>query len=107
MPVPPGALAAPPGGAVIPPAAGAASGAGVGEGGADGGADSGGLPAPAPEPLPAPPVPVLPASLQPVSATKASMAMVRSSRLVALANQEGKSTGRDMGAVKRAALCGE
>jgi hypothetical protein len=102
MPVPPGALDAPPGGAVIPPAAGA-SGAGGGEGGADGGADSGGLPAPAPEPAPAPPVPVLPASLQPVSATKANMAMVRSSRLVALANQEGKSTGRDKGAVKRAA----
>ena len=67
--------------------------------GADGGADSGGLP----EPAPAPPVPVLLASLQPVSATKANMAMVRSSRLVALANQESKSTGRDRCALERGA----
>jgi hypothetical protein len=89
MPVPAGALDAPPGGAVMPPAAGA-SGAGGGVEGADGGAESGGLP----ELPPAPLVPVLPASLQPVSATKANMAMDRSSRLVALANQEGKSTGR-------------
>lgn len=97
MPEPPGALDAPPGGgAVMPPAAGAsgAEGAGGGEGGAEGGADNGGLPAPVPPP--APPVPVLPASLQPVSASKARMAMVSSSRLVALANQEGKSTGRDI-----------
>jgi hypothetical protein len=85
MPEPPGALAEPLG-ALMPPAAGA-SGAGGVAGGAEGGADSGGLPAPAP------PVVDLPASLQPVSATKASSAMASSSRLVAFANQEGKSTG--------------
>jgi hypothetical protein len=98
MPVPPGALDAPPGGAGMPPAAGVSGG----EGGAEGGADSGGLPVPAPVPPPAPPVPVLPASLQPPNATKANMAMVNSNKLVAFANQEGKSTGRGRCALMRA-----
>lgn len=103
MPEPPGALDAPlGGGADMPPAAGASAGGGAG-GGADGGADNGGLPVPAPALPPAPPVPVLPTSLQPVSATKANRAMDRSSTLVALANQEGKSTGRGICALKRVA----
>jgi hypothetical protein len=89
MPEPPGALEVPTGGdAEVPPPA-AVSGGGDARG-AEGGADSGGLPAPAP------PVLDLPASLQPVSATKATMAMVKSNKLVALANQTGKSTGRGL-----------
>jgi hypothetical protein len=70
-----GALAAPLGEGVIPPAAGLS---------AIGGADSGGgVP-----PVSAPAGPDLPASLQPVNATSASMAIVSPSKLNALGNQD-------------------
>lgn len=86
MPAPPGALAPPlGGGADIPPPAGVSVGGGLeGDGGADGGADrGGGVP-----PVSAPAGPVLPASLQPVNATNASMAIVSPSKLSALDSQD-------------------
>jgi hypothetical protein len=81
----PGALAAPLGEGAIPPPAGLSDGGGLeGEGGAEGGADSGGgVP-----PVSAPAGPDLPASLQPVNATSASMAIVSPNKLNALGNQD-------------------
>ena len=82
----PGALAAPlGGGADIPPPAGLSDGGGLeGDGGAEGGADSGGgVP-----PVSAPAGADLPASLQPVNTTSASMAIVSPNKLNALGNQD-------------------
>ena len=86
VPASPGALAAPLGaGADMPPPAGLSVAGGLeGDGGAEGGADSGGgVP-----PVSAPAGPDLPASLQPVNATSASMAIVNPNKLNALGNQD-------------------
>lgn len=88
---PPGALAASLGGGAMPPPAGASAAGGDAGEGDEGGADNGGgVP-----PVSAPAGVDLPASLQPVSATNASMATVSPSRLHALGTQDGVATPWD------------